>query len=60
MAFVLVRYIRWYWISGAHSGEDSECIWVRTLCSLMHAYEGFGGTFSVCHHRQSEDGASMS
>jgi hypothetical protein len=51
----LVLYIPWCRISGTHSGEDNA-VWVRTLCSVVHDYECFGGTLLVFLHRQSEDG----
>jgi hypothetical protein len=34
-------------------------VWLRTLCSLVYAYESFGGAFYVCFHKQLEDGGSM-
>jgi hypothetical protein len=36
-----------------------NAVWVRTPYSLVHGYECFGGAFSVCLRRQSEDGGSM-
>jgi hypothetical protein len=37
-----------------------NAVWVRTPCSLVHAYECFGGVFCVYLHRSSKDGGSKS